>query len=136
MQVTYNDPDIQTCIEECLHCYRTCMQTAMNQCLEMGGQHVEPSHFRLMVNCWEMCRTTADFMMSSSPMHAQLCAACASVCDACAESCEQVGGMDECVQACRSCARSCHDMAGGQGGLNVPQTQGGMASGTQSQRPM
>jgi hypothetical protein len=131
-----DNPDIQQCIDECLHCYRTCMQTAMNQCLETGGQHVEPSHFRLMVNCWEICRTAAEFMMSSSPLHVQTCAVCASVCDACAESCELVGGMDECVQACRRCAESCRQMAAGQGGVGILQGRGAMPSATQGQRPM
>jgi hypothetical protein len=135
MQTASINPDMRQCIDDCLHCYRTCMQTAMNQCLETGGPHVEPSHFRLMVNCWEMCRTAAEFMMSSSPLHAQTCAVCASVCDECAESCEQVGGMDECVQACRRCAESCRQMAAGQG-INIPQARGAAASGMQGQRPM
>jgi len=84
----------------------------MNRCLELGGKHVEPQHFRLMMNCAEICRTTADFMLSSSSMHARICAACAEVCEACAQSCEQVGNMQECVQACRRCATSCRQMAG------------------------
>jgi hypothetical protein len=85
----------------------------MNHCLEAGGKHVEPTHFRLMINCAEICRTAADFMLSNSPLHARICAACAEVCDACAQSCEQVGDMDECVQVCRRCAESCRKMAGG-----------------------
>ncbi|MDB5769665.1 MAG: hypothetical protein JWM42_39 [Burkholderia sp.] len=136
MQSTSIDPDMQQCIDECLHCYRTCMQTALNHCLEMGGPHVEPTHFRLMVNCWEICRTAAEFMMSSSPLHAQICAACATVCDACAESCEQVGGMDVCVQACRACAQSCHQMGAGQPVLGASQGKGGMPSAMQERLPM
>jgi len=37
--------------------------TAMNYCLEMGGKHTEPAHFRLMMACAEMCRTSAHFML-------------------------------------------------------------------------
>lgn len=136
MQSTSINPDMQQCIDECLHCYRICTQTAMNQCLEMGGAHVEPTHFRLMRNCAEICRTAADFMLSSSPLHAQICGACAVVCDACAESCEQIGGMDECVHACRSCAQSCQKMASGQGSLNLSQVTTGMPSNLQDQLPM
>ncbi|HZW11967.1 MAG TPA: four-helix bundle copper-binding protein [Noviherbaspirillum sp.] len=102
------------CIDACLHCYRTCLQTAMNHCLETGGRHVEPSHFRLITNCAQMCRTTADFMLSSSHLHGRICAACAEVCGACADSCEQIGEMDECVRACRECEQSCRRMANGQ----------------------
>jgi hypothetical protein len=104
---------MQQCIQECLQCYQTCRHEAMNHCLETGGKHVEPTHFRLMMSCAEICRTAADFMLSSSPLHVRICAACADVCDACAQNCEQVGDMDECVQACRRCAESCRQMAGG-----------------------
>lgn len=115
MQMSSISPAMQHCIDECLHCFRTCTEMAMNHCLETGGRHVEPEHLRLMLNCAAICRTGAEFMMSASPLHAQVCAACALVCDACADSCEQIGDMDECVQACRACAQSCHQMSGGQG---------------------
>ena len=107
------DQQMQLCIDECLKCYQTCLHEAMNHCLETGGKHVEPTHFRLMINCSEICRTSADFMLSNSQLHARICAACAEVCDSCAQSCEEVGDMDECVQACRRCAESCRQMAGG-----------------------
>ncbi|MGE5522421.1 MAG: four-helix bundle copper-binding protein [Rhodospirillaceae bacterium] len=103
----------QKCIDDCIRCYQTCLQMAMNHCLELGGKHVEPQHFRSMITCSEICRTAADFMLSSSPLHVQTCAVCAQVCDDCARSCEQVGDMDLCVQACRQCAESCREMAGG-----------------------
>jgi hypothetical protein len=122
--------DMQQCIEECLHCYRICTQTAMNHCLETGGRHVEPTHFRLMRNCAEICRTSADFMLSNSPLHARICAACAEVCDACADSCEQLGEMDECVQACRACAQSCHQMAGSGMGMPMMGRQSGTGAGS------
>jgi len=83
----------------------------MNHCLETGGEHVAPDHFRLMTNCAEICRTAADFMLSGSRMIAQVCAACAEVCDACASSCENLGDMDECVRACRECAARCRAVA-------------------------
>jgi hypothetical protein len=34
--------DMQTCIDECLQCYKTCLGMAMTHCLETGGKHVEP----------------------------------------------------------------------------------------------
>ena len=101
---------MQQCIRECLQCYQTCLHEAMNHCLETGGKHVKPTHFRLMINCAEICRTAADFMLSSSSVHQRVCAACAEVCEACAQSCAQVGEMDECMKACRRCAESCRRM--------------------------
>jgi hypothetical protein len=35
-------------IETCPSCYKTCLSMAMNHCLETGGSHVEPAHFRLI----------------------------------------------------------------------------------------
>lgn len=110
---TMASSSMQHCIDDCLHCYRTCLQTAMNHCLEAGGRHTEPEHFRLMMNCADICRTAAEFMLASSSVHAPVCAACAEVCDACAQSCEQIGEMEECVQACRTCMDSCRQMAQG-----------------------
>jgi len=103
--------DMQACIQECLNCYQVCLREAMNHCLEMGGQHTEPTHFRLMINCADICLTSANFMLSNSELHQKTCGVCAEVCEACAASCEQVGDMQECVDACRRCAESCRRMA-------------------------
>lgn len=103
--------EMKQCIERCLECYRVCREMAMNHCLETGGEHVAPEHFRLMINCADICQTAADFMLSSSELHARICAACAEVCDACAQSCQELDGMERCVQACRQCAESCRRMA-------------------------
>lgn len=109
-QISQN-PDMQECIEACKTCHDVCLQMALTYCLRAGGKHVEEEHFRLMINCSEICQTAANFMLSNSPLHDAICAACAEVCDACARSCEQIGDMDECAQACRRCAESCEDMA-------------------------
>jgi len=105
------DQDMARCIEACQHCHNTCLQTAMSLCLETGGEHLEPEHFRLMMNCAEICQTAANFMLSASAVHERLCQIGAEVCDACADSCDEIGGMDDCVKACRDCAESCRQMA-------------------------
>lgn len=99
------------CIETCLSCYRTCTSTAMTHCLEVGGKHTEPRHFRLMMACAEICRTAAHVMLLDSPHHKQTCAVCAKICKDCADDCERIGDMDACVAACRACADSCSRMA-------------------------
>ncbi len=106
-----NDPAMQQCIEECLNCHRVCLGEAMTHCLETGGQHTEPAHFRLMLNCAEMCQTSANFMLSGSPLHKETCSVCAEVCLACAQSCEQIPSMEQCAQTCRQCAETCRQMA-------------------------
>jgi hypothetical protein len=103
--------EMTRCIETCLSCYKTCLSTAMNHCLETGGKHVEPEHFRLVMACAEICRTSAHFMLINTPHHKHTCRECAEICAECAEDCRRVGGMDECVAACEACADSCRKMA-------------------------
>lgn len=102
---------MQGCIDECLECYQSCLGTAMTHCLETGGKHVEPAHFRLMMACAEMCRTAAHFMLLNSPHHQHVCRECAEICAECAKDCKRVGGMNDCVRACNLCAESCWAMA-------------------------
>lgn len=104
---------MQNCVRECLSCYQSCLSMAMNHCLEQGGDHTEPGHFRLMMACAEICRTSAHFMLINSPHHVHTCGECAEICEQCASSCESLDGMEECVEACRKCAESCRKMAPG-----------------------
>jgi hypothetical protein len=103
---------MQSCIDDCLRCYRTCLSTAMSHCLEAGGKHVEPAHFRLMSACAEICRTSAHVMMIGTKYHIRLCRACAEICAECADDCERIGDMSDCVADCRRCAESCNAMIG------------------------
>jgi hypothetical protein len=105
-------PEMQACIDQCLNCYQTCIGMAMSHCLEQGGRHVEPVHFRLMISCAEICRASAHIMLTGTEAHKASCGACAEICTACAESCETLDGMKACVAACRACAESCRKMAG------------------------
>ena len=103
--------EMQKCIRACLNCYEVCRGAAMNHCLEVGGAHVEPRHFRLISACAEVCRATADLMLIGTRHHKHLCAECAEICEECADDCERLGDMQECVDACRRCAESCRRMA-------------------------
>lgn len=104
--------DLQACIESCRECLQECQETLYGHCLEMGGEHVEKEHVKLMTDCIQFCQMSADFMSRGSSLHAAVCAACAEVCEACAESCERIGGerMLRCAEICRQCARSCREM--------------------------
>lgn len=98
--------EMQRCIDECLRCYQVCLSAAMTHCLEQGGRHTEPKHFRLMIACSEICRTSAHFMLINSPHHKHTCRECAEICEECAKDCERLEGMEECVDACCRCAES------------------------------
>lgn len=104
-------PALHACIDACIACHRTCLHEAMNHCLETGGDHTEPTHFRLMLDCADICRTSADFMLRGSELHALTCGVCAEVCRRCAESCDRIEGMADCASACRTCAEHCRRMA-------------------------
>lgn len=103
--------EIQECAERCQTCASTCLNAAMNHCLESGGEHTEPHHFRLMIACSEICRASAAILLTGIREHAFVCRACAEICRACAESCRKVGDMQECVDACTRCAESCEKMS-------------------------
>lgn len=103
--------EMRSCIEACLACGTTCLSDAIGHCLEKGGRHTEPTHFKLMLDCADICQTAANFMARGSDHHRHICRECAEICRACAASCEELGDMDECVAACRRCADECEKMA-------------------------
>lgn len=113
MKHQHSNPKLEPCIQQCLDCHHICLETAMNHCLTAGGKHTEPRHFRLMLNCAEICQTSANFMLSGSDLHHLTCGVCAQVCRKCAESCAALEEMDECAETCRKCAEMCEQMAGG-----------------------
>lgn len=109
-----HNPKMQECLDNCTECHAICTETAQH-CLEMGGKHAEAAHIRSLLDCADICQTSADFMLRGSPQHALTCGACAEVCLACAEACERMGQQDsmmkKCAEVCRRCADSCRQMA-------------------------
>jgi hypothetical protein len=106
--------EMQQCIDECTRCHAICLQT-VGHCLELGGKHADPAYIRLLLDCAEICQTSANFLLRGSDLHQRTCAVCAEVCRACAESCERMGRDDEmmqqCAEECRRCQQSCERMA-------------------------
>jgi hypothetical protein len=106
--------NMQECLENCQECHAICTTTAQH-CLSMGGKHAEPAHIRLLLDCAQICQTSADFMLRGSDLHPMTCGTCAEVCTRCAESCERIGKddahMQKCADMCRRCAASCHQMS-------------------------
>lgn len=106
---------MRECIQECTSCHDICLES-VTHCLEMGGEHAKPAHIRLLLDCAEICQTSANFMLRTSDFHAQTCGVCAEVCERCAKDCERFTDdqmMQQCAQVCRSCAQSCREMARG-----------------------
>jgi hypothetical protein len=108
------DSDMQQCIQECTNCHSICLATVPH-CLEMGGAHAAAPHIGLLLDCAEICQTSANFMLRGSALHARTCGVCAEVCEQCAQDCKRLGGDDAqmraCADACQRCADSCRRMA-------------------------
>jgi len=103
---------MQDCIEACESCHGVCLET-IEHCLHMGGEHAKPAHIRLLLDCAEICQTSANFMLRNSDLHGLTCSACAEICERCAADCERFGDavMQQCADTCRTCAQSCREMA-------------------------
>jgi hypothetical protein len=104
---------MQSCIEQCLDCHAICLET-VTHCLEKGGPHAEVDHIRLLLDCAEICQTSANFMLRGSDLHTLTCEVCAETCEQCGDSCEQFENdpqLQACAQTCRSCADACQAMA-------------------------
>jgi hypothetical protein len=105
---------LDECIDTCTQCHQVCLET-LAHCLQEGGEHAKLEHITLLMDCADICRTSADFMIRGSALHVSTCAVCADVCEECAQSCERIGDdpvMSECAETCRRCAASCRRMAG------------------------
>jgi hypothetical protein len=107
------DQHMLDCVSACTDCAAFCL-AAVNHCLSLGGRHSEPGHVRLLLDCAEICQTSANYMIRGSDLHARTCSACAEVCSECAASCEQMGEdeqMKACADACRRCEAECKRMS-------------------------
>jgi hypothetical protein len=108
------DAEMQQCTQNCLDCHAICLETAKH-CLKMGGKHAAPDHITLLLDCAQICATSADFMLRGSDLHARTCGVCAEICERCAQDCERIADGDAqmlaCAQMCRRCADSCRRMA-------------------------
>lgn len=104
---------IEDCVASCVKTHAMCLETA-RYCTDQGGAHVSTAHLALLLDCAEMCQTTANSLLRHSPQHSVVCEACARLCEACARDCGTFGSdaqMQLCVRTCQDCARSCRDMA-------------------------
>jgi hypothetical protein len=105
--------EMQECIEHCTRCHAICLET-VTHCLRKGGRHAEADHIRLLLDCVQICATSADFMLRGSDLHTATCRACAEVCARCAEDYERLAdddAMRRCAEECRACAESCRRMS-------------------------
>lgn len=105
---------LEDCIRDCMKCFEECT-SCINHCLSQGGKHVEQRHITLMMECAQICNSSASLMLLKGQFSFEHCQLCAKVCDACAASCSEVDPEDKhmqmCADTCRRCAESCRSMA-------------------------
>jgi hypothetical protein len=110
--MAHRNADLRGCIAACRDCHDICLET-ITYCLSFGAQHAAANHICLLMDCAQICATSADFMSRVSPRHVHTCRVCADVCERCAISCEQLAGaeMRRCAEECRRCAEECRRMS-------------------------
>ena len=105
--------EMQECIEECLNCHAVCTMT-LQHCMASGGDITEVNLVGLLLDCAELCQTSANYMLRGSPYHVITCAATAELCRPCEEACRGVSNdeqLSHCADVCASCAEACDRMA-------------------------
>ena len=110
--------EIQDCIEACLNCHAACTMAAQH-CLAQGDEKADIDMVGVLLDCAEICQTSANFMLRGSPYHGVTCAACAEVCRVCEEACRNFSDDEQlldCAETCASCAEHCEHMAQAQPG--------------------
>lgn len=103
------DHALLECIDACRRCHDHCL-SEIQHCLTLGGDHAEPTHVGLMLDCARTAETAAALMLTGSRFYRSMCAVCAQIAEACAQQCDVLGDMDECAQVCRTCAQLCEQM--------------------------
>jgi hypothetical protein len=110
----HSDDEMKKCAQLCQECHALCTET-IRHCLKLGGRHAAPEHIGLLLDCAQLCETTAQYLLRGSSLHERICALCADVCQECAENCVQIAGddhkMKQCAELCRRCAGSCERMS-------------------------
>jgi hypothetical protein len=107
-----NEQKMIECRDLCAESHEVCTET-LNHCLTIGGDHAERGHLTLLVDCAQICETSADFMSRRSRLHHVICRACTEVCEQCAQDCERFEDeeMNRCAEICKRCAEACRQMA-------------------------
>ncbi|MGC4095747.1 MAG: four-helix bundle copper-binding protein [Nitrospira sp.] len=113
MEGHHMNEEMRRCLQLCHECHAICIQM-IGHCLGLGGRHATPDLIGILMDCAQICTTTADYMARGSSFHDRTCGLCAEICRLCAERCDRLAGDDQmvkhCAELCRRCAESCAGM--------------------------
>lgn len=105
--------EMRRCIDNCINCHAVCEAT-LGYSLARNGAHAGQPGILVLLDCADICRTSAGFLLRGSALHRHTCQACATICRACADWCQHLlrdPVMKQCAETCRECAASCQEMA-------------------------
>ncbi len=105
-----DDADSRACLEACMTCQQSCLETASIHCLEIAGSRANARLVRLLLDCAEMCQTSANFLVRGSDLRGYTCGLCSHVCHECAEECATISGdarLEQCRSQCIHCVEQC-----------------------------
>ena len=105
--------EARNCINDCMAAANASMET-MAYCLEQGARQDGAALLGRLLDCAELARTTAGFLLRSSELQARACALCAEVCGKAAQAIGQVGDdptLKSLQETLLRCATSCKALA-------------------------
>lgn len=112
MDATAPTQAMREAIRECTSC-AIAAKEALTFSLAHGAEHAEADHLRLLMDCAQICQTSADFLLRASPLNGDICRACAIVCRAVGADASDIGTPEllRLAEHCRACATACDTMA-------------------------
>jgi hypothetical protein len=98
---------------ECLRCREVCEDT-VTHALRVGGPALEDERIGALLDCADVCRTTATLIRRGSPLAGRTAGIAADLCERAAEACAAFAedrALAACAETCRRCAAWCRRLA-------------------------
>jgi hypothetical protein len=107
------DKDLRRAFVACLRAHETCEET-VTHALRAEATHADDERIGVLLDCADVCRTTARLIRRGSPLVRGTAGVCVELCERAAETCAAVAGdpvMAACAETCRRCATWCRWLA-------------------------
>ena len=104
--------EYKKCIEACYLCATACDNCAAS-CFDEENLEMMRECIKLDMQCANICRLAAQFMILNSGSAQDLCRLCADVCQKCGDECgkHDYDHCQDCSNACHHCAEQCRKRA-------------------------
>jgi len=105
--------DLRAAFLACLRAHQAC-EEAVAQALRADQSGGVDERVGALLDCADVCRTTATFIRRGSPLAGRTAGIAADLCERAAEACAPFAGdgaLAACAQTCRRCAAWCRRLA-------------------------